>query len=71
VEAKNDGGQYSGNTPVAGDPTFYTKAQIDGLIADFLKQDNDNGKVLILRNNAGQGRKHWTDDEGNDRSDPV
>jgi len=50
IRVRNDGGQYSGNTPSAGDPVYYTKEQTDGLLASFMKLLNDPGVALILRN---------------------
>jgi hypothetical protein len=50
IRVLNDGGQYSGNTPTAGDPTFYTKDQVDGLLGSYMKLLNDPGVRLILRN---------------------
>jgi hypothetical protein len=53
----NDGGQYSGNTPTAGDPEYYTKAETNGLIAHFIKPLNDPGVAIILVSPDGQWQR--------------
>lgn len=67
----NDGGQYSGNTPTAGDPTFYTKAQVDGLIANFLKELNDPGVGLILQSPNGNWQRRFGVNNDGERTDDV
>lgn len=66
IQVLNDGGQYSGNTPTAGAPEYYTKTQVDGLLAGGLKQLNEPGVALILVSPDG----HWhrriaIDNDGN------
>lgn len=58
IRVRNDGGVYSGNTPTAGDPTYYTKEEMQGLLADFIKQFNEPGKsiTLVSENNQWQVR---------------
>lgn len=53
ITVRNDGGVYSGNTPTAGDPAYYNKDQIDGLLGSYMKLVNDPGVRLILRNKEG------------------
>jgi len=71
ITVVNDGGQYSGNTPTAGDPTYYNKAQIDGMFAAFLKQFNDPGVALILTSPAGQWTRRFGVDDAGNRTDDL
>jgi len=43
-----DGGQYSGNTPIAGDPIYYNTAQVDALIQAAMRNVTfvENGKMF-------------------------
>lgn len=59
IEVLNDGGQYSGNTPTAGDPVYYTKEQIDGQQASFLRIKNKPGVMVIMVSENGQWERRW------------
>lgn len=67
----NDGGQYSGNTPTAGDPTYYTKDQIDGMLASYLKILNEPGVKLILVSEDGTRQRLLGVDNDGNRTDDV